>query len=157
MFKQYHLDRLIKWRDFMKTVKPSKFDFSDWGTTRTGANGEPNVCGTTACGLGWAGSMPAFRKRGLRLEFNKEDYGDEDIYVSGDVVLLDKDGNSLYGEEAGAEFFGLEESEAYHLFIPGFGCGGESEKLKDYVKAISKFIDGKKKELAAERKYKKKR
>lgn len=139
--KKHHIDRLEKLYTFLGTVKPEKFEFGVWAA----ANGEPttkldlNVCGTTACALGWAGSMPEFRKRGLKLIWDKE-------WQEGEVFLTESDGYKLYGEDAGAEFFGLTHEEACHLFIPD-NFEDEHMPLTQYRRHLRRFIDRKKREL----------
>lgn len=47
-------------------VKPDKFWFGSW--VGYGWGGKPDLsCGTTACAVGWATTIPYLRKRGLHL------------------------------------------------------------------------------------------
>lgn len=139
--KKHHINRLEKLYAFLGTVEPEKFDFSIWAT----ANGDTavvpklNACGTTACALGWAGSMPEFRKRGLKLIWDKD-------HPNSHVMFTDRDGERYFGEIAGEAFFGLTENEAYHLFIPE-SYAAETMPLSQYRRRLRKFIDRKKREL----------
>lgn len=139
--KKHHIDRLEKLYTFLGTVKPTKFYFGNWAST----NGDPdtkldvNVCGTTACALGWAGSMPEFRKRGLKLVWDKE-------WQEGEVWFTDSDGDRAYGEDAGAKFFGLTDKEAWYLFIPDT-VHEEDMPLNRYRQRLRTFINRKKREL----------
>jgi hypothetical protein len=42
-----------------------------------------HTCGTTACALGWAATMPYFRRLGLRFNDNLTVDGDEEIFPVG--------------------------------------------------------------------------
>ena len=58
--------RLLKLAAFLRTVPRSRFDYSvfvggDW------AGAQDLSCGTQACALGWAATMPTFRRLGLYL------------------------------------------------------------------------------------------
>ena len=140
--KKFHIDRLEKLHAFLGTVKPKKFFFGSWATDQNDIYRKPdlNVCGTTACALGWAASMPEFRKRGLKMHW---DGHWEEAYP----VLKDKYGEEHTGEDAGAEFFGLSYDEADELFIPNFGQNEENLPLSQYRRRLRKFIDRKKREM----------
>jgi hypothetical protein len=141
--KKFHIDRLEKLYNFLGTIKPKKFYWGEWAMNKGYTDKAPdmNVCGTTACALGWAASMPEFRKRGLKLvwyESNK----------LGWVELRTKNSDDdLDSEEAGAEFFGLTNAEADELFIPNFTQGEDEMTLGQYRKRLRKFIDRKRREL----------
>lgn len=51
-------DRLRKLADHLDTVAPEKFDLSNWS------------CGTTACAVGHACTMPEFQMEGLSTSLN---------------------------------------------------------------------------------------
>ncbi len=59
-------ERLLRLADFLEKLPPERFDYSmgvgeDWG-------GKQDLsCGTTACALGWAATMPEFRALGMRI------------------------------------------------------------------------------------------
>jgi len=138
---KHHINRLEKLYTFLGTVKPEKFDFSSWAQGSHCGDIEQNInaCGTTACAMGWAGSMPEFRKRGLKLVWKQNSTG-------GFVIFTDQDGESFYGDEAGEVFFGLTAKEANYLFIP---CSLEDENMPlcQYRQRLRKFIDRKKRTL----------
>lgn len=56
--------RLRKLQDRLREVNPLLFYMGEWGFSED--NGRP-ACGTSACALGWATSIPSFRKQGLRM------------------------------------------------------------------------------------------
>mgnify|MGYP003354018997 CR=1 FL=1 len=141
--KKFHIDRLEKLYAFLGTVKPKKFYFGSWASDENDPYRKPdlNVCGTTACALGWAASMPEFRKRGLKLVWDP-------CNETGYVELAQKDRDfPLVSEAAGAEFFGLSNHEADELFIPSFSNGQDRTPLNKYRKMLRKFIDRKRREL----------
>lgn len=58
--------RLLKLAKFLARLPPERFDYSRW----VGADwkGKQDLsCGTSGCALGWASTMPAFRRLGLHL------------------------------------------------------------------------------------------
>lgn len=104
MRKSVGLNRLLKLAEFLETKVPRKqFDMRNW----VGASwkGEKNLsCGTTACAMGWATTIPSFRRLGLRLNREGEVRLDPD-----DSVLED-------GFEAAERLFSITGFEAYELF-----------------------------------------
>ncbi len=100
-----HKDRLYLLADFLEKLPPSRFDFAVW----VGSNwkGKPDLsCGTTACALGWAATIPEFRKLGLGL--NKNRYGAP--------FLLN--GTAASPFTVGHEIFGLDGNAVQTLFHP---------------------------------------
>lgn len=62
-----HARRLLKLADFLETIPETRFDLRTWvGDSWKGK--QDLSCGTTACALGWACTMPEFRKLGVRLK-----------------------------------------------------------------------------------------
>lgn len=58
--------RLLKLAAFLRTLPRRRFDYTNWvGIDWKGA--KDFSCGTTACALGWATTMPAFQRLGLRM------------------------------------------------------------------------------------------
>ena len=81
-------------------------------------------CGTTACALGHACSIPSFRKAGLRM---RSDPVDENYYYP--------DFNGMEGLEAASEFFDIDFEGACSLF---YSRGPETPK--QVAKRIRKFV-----------------
>lgn len=113
---------LERFRDYLRAIprrRYKKFDMSHWAECNTadkfvyGEFSERDLlrelrepsCNTSACALGYACSMPQFRRRGLRLH-----------------VEDDGTGYPVYGTEegtwAGCAFFGIEHEAAAWLFDP---------------------------------------
>lgn len=113
--------RLTKLALFLLTLpEAGSFNYGTWFEATSSADidprakcGDPNICGTTACALGWAPSIPSIRKAGLVLEVQKFGYG-----TVGDVVLR-RGRRSFYGTVAGEGAFGLTQAESEFLFLPG--------------------------------------
>jgi hypothetical protein len=106
--------RLLKLAAYLRTVPPKRFDYRHWvGRDWKGA---PDLsCGTTACALGHAASMPAFRKLGLHLK--RASSGETFVALRG----LRRRGWAWYLDasiQAGAKIFGLAPEEARFLFLP---------------------------------------
>lgn len=108
-----------------------KFDFSAWNRTRFHDNAKPYTCGYAGCAIG---ECPIVFPR---------DWG---FTASGGVGL---NGDSAYVEKDAREFFGLLESELYHLFVPsmqrvslygGKMLGGKATR-KQVAKNIRIFIE----------------
>ncbi len=93
--KQMHINRLIKWADYLETVPPKSFDMRVYAME--------SACGTVACALGHACYIPSFAKEGLRLDLE-----------IGCVYYL----NEVEDTEAAMEFFGLSETEAENITLP---------------------------------------
>jgi hypothetical protein len=137
--------RLTKLALFLLALPdPKAFNYGTWfeGTSDElkGAKcGDPNICGTTACALGWAPSIPSIRKAGLVLEIMSTDLG-----KVGDVVFK-RNGKRYYGTAAGEQAFGLNPEEASFLFLPGQKLNGvrspdSNSTAKDVAHHILAFV-----------------
>ncbi len=59
--------RLLKLADFLESLPRNRFCLERW--VGRGWEGKPDLsCGTTACALGWATTIPEFRKLGVRMK-----------------------------------------------------------------------------------------
>ncbi len=145
--------RLLVLADFLETLPPERFDYGRWAGESW--KGKPDLsCGTTACALGWATTIPEFRKLGLRL-YRKP--GAEWTEV---VLGKLKDIKIQYmehpmGTDAAEAVFGLDYYESRYLFMPGsrlydpddemYDLGlptgpGERAKAKAVAKHIRRFV-----------------
>jgi len=95
--KAHHRKRLLRLADLLDTVPPEHFDLGVW----LAGDGPP--CKTAACAVGWATTIPAFRRAGL---------------------TTDSSGWPIYSEwggfNAAEQFFGLTEDDALHLFASSY-------------------------------------
>ena len=101
--------RLLKLADFLEALPRKRFYFGAWvGADWKGA--QDLSCGTKACALGWAATMPTFRRLGLCLVRAE--------YSGGYVGLKCTDGILRGSSSAAREVFGLDLSEFEQLFAP---------------------------------------
>lgn len=110
--------RLLRLATFLEELPPRRFDYRtmvgpDWG------GAQDLSCGTTACAIGWAATMPQFRKFGLRI------VGQRHGYVSGGAV---RDGYT------GTAIFSLTDAEWDFLFQPGLGLYYEDTPKPGFAK-----------------------
>src|SRR3954470_2535007 len=59
-------DRLMILADFLDTLPNKRFEYRHWTGGDWGGKQDLS-CGTTACAMGWACTIPSFRKEGLKL------------------------------------------------------------------------------------------
>lgn len=93
--------RLTKLAELLEKLPRKRFNYGHW--VGDDWKGKPDLsCGTTACALGWATTIPAFRRLGLHL--------------SGSAVRLRP--YYLEGVLAAQKVFLLSYDEASYLFHP---------------------------------------
>ena len=132
-------DRLLKLAALLAEIPTRRFNYDTW--VGDGFKGAQDLsCGTTACALGWACTVPAFRKLGLELEVEtstRDEYNDKGDFVEVKSYQATpvcpspgktRAGNpkKLYAYEAGQEIFRLSEEQAGFLFTPGVEYGGRT-------------------------------
>ncbi len=97
MSKPNYRNRLLKLADKLDSVPDEQFSYLSW--VGSDWEGKPDLsCGTTACALGWATTIPSFRKLGLRLH---------------GAVPESPSGTDF---DAATGIFGLAYSESIYLF-----------------------------------------
>lgn len=103
--------RLLQLAAFLEELPGKHFDFSVWGTEAE--------CGTVACALGWAVTMPFAKRYGITLKR---------VLIGFAGLSFYKDGNFTYGDEVGMDLFGLSDEAIEFLFTPGdpYSDGGEA-------------------------------
>lgn len=152
-----HRKRLETLAALMMTVPKKRFDIGSWvegefcNVTKP-SEAAHNECGSSACVGGWACTVPAFKRAGLKMGDSKEDGG----WLSGVPVFDNK-----YSFDALAAFFGIADIEVYpsesicniehyysegeHVEAPEFLFGTDnSNDPKNAAKRIEfliKFID----------------
>ncbi len=129
-----HTDRLLRLADFIETLPEGRFKFSYWvGATWQGA--EDLSCGTTACAIGWATTMPEFRELGLRLFRNRD-------FAYPALIGHSLDGSNVEEWRATVEalhfIFGIDEDAAEYLFVPG-AIDEEDRTDNEYGTLLSRF------------------
>ena len=99
-------------RFLRKEVPPRRFDMLTWisGAKFCGIVAPPEAlhkeCGSTACALGWATTIPAFKRAGLRFD------GGSPYFLPPDTKY------GSYSFNAGAAFFHIRIEDANYLFEP---------------------------------------
>jgi hypothetical protein len=129
--------RLLRLAAFLEELPPKRFDYSVWvGFDWKGA--KDLSCGTTACALGWATTIPSF---GLRLQ----DHGDV-------IVVRLRHPSSPRPPRrcdidpsiwAAMVAFGLSQNEAEYLFLPanlGFWKHSSGLPATSSPKRVAKHI-----------------
>jgi hypothetical protein len=102
--------RLLKLAELLESLPPERFDFSQYvGDDYSGKSAQ--LCGSTACALGWATTMPNLRRLGLRLGRTLGSYC---------PVMTRPTAVRHYGhpDRVGAELFGLDPKDVLLLFFP---------------------------------------
>lgn len=118
-----NIERLTKLAELLDTVPPERFNMDYWGLASAYSNlKELNVaeCGTSACALGWACSIPEFQAAGLHLHRNgtsiRYDHFEPRFKTRSEAYPALE---AIYeGFKAGAKFFGITLEQSEWLFLP---------------------------------------
>lgn len=140
-------NRLLALADFLEGLDDNLFNFETWGDVTNVENVEdgqnilkdPNLCGTTACALGWAPNLPFARRLGFELRASKLD-ADPNWVTAG----FYKNGRVVQPDAVGKQLFGLTSYQCDILFHPGnspFRDGPEVESnAADVAANIRRFV-----------------
>jgi hypothetical protein len=103
--------RLTLIAEKLESLPLGRFDYSDWVGDDWG--GKPDLsCGTAACALGWATTIPELQAEGLRLVQSRCGYS----YVTAPGLdFLNPVESSICAAE---QVLQLSEQEARYLFVP---------------------------------------
>lgn len=97
---------------FLDTIPPDKFNYSEW--VDRDWKGKPDLsCGTKACALGWATTMPEFRKLGLHLNAIVSEYDPSFPTVRGSPTIKDEFGRKKQDFDAIQVLFTLPDDDDY--------------------------------------------
>jgi hypothetical protein len=125
---------LLTLADFLAELPPERFNYESW--VGEDWDGKPDLsCGTTACALGWACTMPAFRRLGATL-IKK--------WGGGQVCLKDDPNSDSY--DVSLRLFDLNAFDHEHLFVGEDDFTDEVEGLdfdatpKQAARHIRKFV-----------------
>lgn len=110
-------DRLLLLADFLDKLPSERFDYTRW--ISSGWKGNPDLsCGSVACALGWATTIPELRAAGLRL-VKADQTGVICMDNVAEYVPTTESCMALhYAEEAAHKVFDLNNLEFEYLFIP---------------------------------------
>lgn len=136
MLSKQTIRRLTVLCDFMEKLPPEAkehFDMSDYFFTNhvpgEGFSGRVKTselyqCGTQACALGWAATVPSFKRAGLYI-----DGYDEMVKLDNKMVMC--------AATAAMEFFGLDSQQEGHVFGGGIG---NIKTPKQWARMCRRFI-----------------
>jgi hypothetical protein len=92
---------------YLRTVPESQFDLGSW--VGEDWKGKPDLsCGTTACAVGWATTIPEFQQLGLRLYRSDPEY---------DMNEASPEFEGLHSFTAVSCFFGIDVDKVNYLFM----------------------------------------
>jgi hypothetical protein len=152
-------EKLIYLAEFLEHVPDERFDYLSWvGNEWEGK--EDLSCGTSACALGWAITLPEFRNMGLRLRrlphgMSQTGY----VYFEKFGVVEPNVDDSFTGNHtslsSASEFFNIRYPEAEYLFAPNIRLrkdmpvspGGDASGA-DVAWHIRNFVEYKKSQIA---------
>ena len=151
---------LLKLADLLEKLPAKRFDYSRW-VGRDWAGASDLSCGTVACALGWATTMPALRRRGLRLsEWHNVILVPTAMNGLNKAQIVEEDLDDAF--TVGAYAFDLTLNESTYLFAPervGLWDEKRKERLpysppgnakpKTVAKHIRRFVAWKQKQKAA--------
>lgn len=162
-----HARRLLKLADTLEAVPRKEFDIREWGRDTTNKKGE--VCGTVACAMGHACSVPSFRAAGLKLVFRSDRTFGATVVFSPSLLTdrqhadrMAQEYRAMHGDDsrfpavfrgfgAGEAFFGLDEYTSRRLFSSeGYANGRPTPK--QVARKIRSTVAEHHPELAAEAK-----
>lgn len=130
--------RLLKLATFLEKLPRRRFDYGSWAGTDWKGSSDLS-CGTTACALGWATTIPAFRRLGLKLVW--ADDGPDEYPYPRPVC------HQHYSEEAATKVFNLNSEEARFLFLPlevnsvqNWKSPGNRASPKQVARHIRRFV-----------------
>lgn len=158
--KSITVARLQTLVDFLKTVEPNRFDLDYWrnrpdldNLLRVDANHSAaivtdeelkNECGTTACAMGWACTIPEFQQSGLIYQMDNN-CGCTICYNTDNPKELPNHANTLaakyYGVDAIKLFFVFNSHHtAQLLFYPHNYQKEGDTSINEVIDRIEKFI-----------------
>lgn len=135
-------NRLLKLADFLDKLPKNRFDYCTW--VGDDWEGKKDLsCGTTACALGWATTIPAFRKLGLRMIRYNSGAGGVCLKKQ-EHNIIDSYDDFVYSLAAGKKIFGLDDIEFEYIFVPADynfdKKPGNNATPKQVAKHIRKFV-----------------
>jgi hypothetical protein len=140
-----NIERLQTLASFLRGVPKEHFNLETWRYD----NAENSVCvndeqltsslscGTTACAVGWACSIPEFQEQGLAYRGNTPSYLSVATPNGGPPVF-----NFYESWEAVMEFFGIDYYMAEHLFLGESYESCEAATADEVADRIEALIKG---------------
>jgi hypothetical protein len=136
MFKD-RLELLAEKHEYDHVVQ-ERFEYTRW--VGEDWEGKPDLsCGTLACSMGWATTIPVFQELGLRLKMWNDGWN-----RSYGIVSLTNEQGTFDAEIAAAKLFDITTEQAQALFVYGKwvseGVSHDHPTAKDMAQAIRNFI-----------------
>lgn len=131
--------RLLRLAAFLRTLPRERFDYNHWvGSDWAGA--QDLSCGTQACALGWAATIPALRRAGLTLMRGVW----SDIPFVGLKGYHTDDTANMYMDsiESARVVFAIDDYQARFIFTPS--DTEDNATPKQVAKKIEKFVANRK-------------
>lgn len=122
--------RLMKLVELLKTVPRKQFNYWKWAGHDWKGKADLS-CGTQACALGWATTIPSLRRLGLRLH--------RPFRASNPFVQL-KGAPRLSPYEVAQTLFGLNANQAHYLFTAVSSGEEDDATPKQVAKKLEKFV-----------------
>ncbi len=110
-----HADRLLKLAEVLDNVPVEKFDFGSWGKFNSKGNFDLS-CGSTACAIGWASTIPEFQELGLKICYANNSGVRVPAYFR--TALWRPLFQGRVDFDAVAELFDISPGDAWILFAP---------------------------------------
>lgn len=125
-------ERLLRLAAFLEELPPKRFDFDSWvGATWQGK--ADLSCGTTACAIGWASTMPDMGIPASKAYFER---------VGVRPLWFDEDGYETSPLAYAVTAFNISRKEADFLFIPRGDSPGPhaNATAKEIAAHIRRFV-----------------
>ena len=141
--REVYKERLLKLANFLDKVPVERFNYRHWYGNGSHDDGCQDLsCGTTACALGWAATMPEFQALGFKVVGMRPGMPTEDP-VMASIGFNDTPWSSAQ------RLFGLSFCEAEFLFQPDLVRLDKKSKNKlsgdasaqDVAQHIRKFVE----------------
>lgn len=130
--------RLLMLADYLETIPKKRFNLALWADGEfCGLSEEPShdKCGTAACAMGWASTLPAFRKAGLTLIKRTPNESLQPAYHARN------DPSPHFAWNAAVAFFGLKNiSPAFWLFHGDAYPSKNKTQPKTVARRIRQFV-----------------
>lgn len=132
MKQTYRPDRLLRLAAELDHVSKAAFDMDSYVANGAEFENKPLTkerivsCGTTACALGWACTIPAFKSAGLKIHV--DNYSVYPVF------------NESKATEAGAEFFGIPRKVSEWLFGGSYDNINGETLPRDVARRIRSFV-----------------
>ena len=112
-------NRLLLLADKLDQLPPGRFDYRRWVANDWDGSSKLESCGSMACALGWATTIPELQEAGLCL-VKLNEYGTSTVCLQSELddVLSEKISSTFCVDNACLEVFDLDDVETEYLFIP---------------------------------------